>query len=86
MIAAGWRKPARVSAGTKRGAILLRPVVGTAVEELRPALHRRTPWWKRLWALIASGAMAVALGATIATTVGFGAAWLIITLSDMLKR
>ena len=43
-------------------------------------------WWRRLWAIAASGALAVWVGAVVATIVGFGVAWLVITLTDLLKQ
>jgi hypothetical protein len=49
-------------------------------------LHRRTQWWKKVWALFASSTMAVITGMIAATLVGFGASWIVITLSHMLKK
>ncbi len=86
MIAAGWRKRAKVTVAATRPRVFLRPLVGAEVEELRPELYRHTCWWRRLWSVTASTAMAIALGAVAATIVDFGAAWLIINLSDKLKR
>ncbi len=49
-------------------------------------MAKRSPWWRRLWAIAASGALAVWVGAVVATIVGFGVAWLVITLTDLLKQ
>jgi hypothetical protein len=49
-------------------------------------INKRTPWWRRLFSLAMIPSMAVVLGAAVATIVGFGVAWVIITLSDMLRR
>ena len=86
MIAAGWRKPARASARTPRARGPFRAIVGTQVEELKTPLAKRTPWWKRLYAIVMIPIVGVVLGAVTATVFGFGAAYLLITLSDMLKR
>jgi hypothetical protein len=55
------------------------------VEEPAP-LHRRTPLWRRAWALVAGSTLAVITGMVAATLIGFGASWVVITLSHMLKR
>ncbi len=49
-------------------------------------LHRRVQWWKKIWALMAGSTMAVVTGMIAATLIGFGASWIVITLSHMLKK
>jgi ABC-type Fe3+ transport system permease subunit len=49
-------------------------------------MYRPAPWWKRVWAAVSGTALALLLGAVLATLIGFGAAWLVITLTDMLKK
>lgn len=49
-------------------------------------MARRSPWWRRLWAIFASSVLAVWIGAVVATIIGFGTAALVITLTNMLKR
>ena len=49
-------------------------------------IGRSTPWYRRVWALVAGSALAVWVGAATATIVGFGGAYLVITLTRMLKR
>jgi hypothetical protein len=85
-IASGWRKPARVTANPARARGPFRPVMGIPVDELRSPLAKRTPWWKRLRSLIVVPLMSVAVGAIVATVVGYGVATVIINLSDMLRR
>jgi hypothetical protein len=85
-IAAGWRKPARVTANPARARFPFRPVMGVPVDELRSPLAKRTPWWKRIRSVVTIPVLAVAAGAIVATVVGYGVATLIITLSDMLRR
>ena len=54
--------------------------------EAEAPLHRRTPLWRKAWALIAGSTMAVLTGMVAATLVGLGASWIVITLSHMLKK
>jgi hypothetical protein len=49
-------------------------------------LHRRTEWWRKVWALFATSTMAAITGVIAATLIGFGASWMVITLSHMLKK
>lgn len=49
-------------------------------------LAARTRWWKRLWSVVAGSVLAVWVGAILATALGFGIAWVIITLTSMLKK
>ena len=50
------------------------------------SLDRRTPLWRRIWAVVAGSTMALVVGAVTATLIGFGASWVVITLSHMLKK
>lgn len=86
MVTTGWRRKARATAASARRPIFVRPIVGAELEELRPDLYDGTSWMQRLRAVTGGVVMAVALGAVLATIVGFGAAWTIITLSDKLVR
>ncbi len=84
LIAAGWRKPARASAATAREGRRSRPAV--ELSETEAELHRRSGLWRRLWAVAASGGLAVVIGAVLATLVSFGVAYTVIRLTDMLRR
>lgn len=53
---------------------------------MQTPLARRAGPWKRVWAVGASGALAVWLGAVVATVLGFGLAWAVITFTHMLKK
>ncbi|MEO7369419.1 MAG: hypothetical protein ABIZ69_01060 [Ilumatobacteraceae bacterium] len=86
LVAAGWRKPARATANPARALRPRRARVGLPVVEADAPLHRRTQWWRRIWALVAGSTMAMVLGAIIATLIGFGASRIVITLSHMLKK
>jgi hypothetical protein len=78
LIASGWRKPARATADPARDPAEL-------VEQKMP-LAENTPLWRRLRAVVASSVLAVWIAAIAATAIAFGAAWLVITLTDMLKK
>jgi hypothetical protein len=56
------------------------------VETTSTTLHRRTPIWRRIWAVVASGVLGVVTGAVLATVIAAGIAWTVITLSDMLRQ
>jgi hypothetical protein len=57
------------------------------VEEVdAPIDRRRTAWWRKLWAVFAGSTLAVVTGMVAATLIGFGASWVVVTLSHMLKK
>jgi len=86
LIATGWRKPARATADPARARRSASAPVGLEVAEIKAPMARRTPWWRRVWSVLAASALAVWVGALLATAVGFGVAWLVITLTDLLKQ
>jgi len=49
-------------------------------------LHHRTSLVRKIWAVVASSALAMAIGAIIATVVSFGIAFTVIRLTDMLRQ
>jgi hypothetical protein len=86
LIAAGWRKPARATAPFARGLRRSRGRTPIEVAEIDTEIHRRTPVWRRLWAVTASSAIAVVTGAVLATLVSAALAYSVVTLTDMLRR
>ena len=60
--------------------------MGLTVLEVEVPLHRRTAWFRKIWALAAGSTMAVITGMIAATLIGFAASWIVITLSHMLKK
>jgi hypothetical protein len=86
LIAAGWRKPARATAVSPRAFRRDRVRTPIIVEEAPTKLHRRTALWRRVWAIVASGVIAVVTGVVIATLVSAGIAFTVITLTTMLRR
>ena len=49
-------------------------------------MAKRSRWWQRLWSVVAGSVLAVWVGAVVATVIGFGTAYLVITLTNMLKK
>ena len=86
MIAAGWRKSARATADPARARRPSRAPVGIPMEDVHAPLYRPASIWRRLWSLVAGSAIAVVTGALLATFLGFGIAYAVITLSNMLKK
>jgi hypothetical protein len=86
LIATGWRKPARATADPARARRPRRANPGVEVDAIDTPIASGTPWYRRVWALVAGSALAIWVGAAAATIVGFGGAYLVITLTHMLKR
>jgi hypothetical protein len=86
LIATGWRKTARATADPARARRPHRAPAGVEVTALPSPLATRTRWWKRLWSVLAGSVLAIWVGAVAATAIGFGVAWMVITLTSMLKK
>ena len=86
LVLAGWRKNARATARTPRGEPILRrqwepvPIAETTT------LYKRPGPLRRLWAAVASSSIAIVIGAVLAVVIAFGSAFLVITLTDLLKQ
>jgi hypothetical protein len=86
LIATGWRKTARAAADPARASDLKAGRTGVEVVEVEAPFDRSTPVLRRIAAAATGGVLAVWIGAVVATIVGFGLAYGVITLSHMLKR
>lgn len=86
LIASGWRKPARAATDPARARFRRALPVQVPVVEQETPLAEHTPLWKRVWAVIASGGLAIWVAAVTATVIAFGTAWIVVTLTDMLKQ
>jgi hypothetical protein len=84
LIATGWRKTARAAAPSARGTSARHR--GVEVHEADAPLHRPPSMPRRVWAALAGTGLAIWVGAIAATAIGFGVAFLVITLTSMLKR
>lgn len=60
--------------------------VPIAVAETVVPLYKRPNPIRRVWAVVASSGIAVVIGAVLATIVAFGLAYVVVTLTDLLKQ
>jgi hypothetical protein len=84
LIATGWRKPARATVPVPRarpGAPRRAPI---EVEPVAVRSYRRTPIWRRIWALLAASTLTAVTGAVVAIVLSAALAYVVITLSDLL--
>ncbi len=87
LVFAGWRKNARaVPKLPRREPILRRRWEPIGIAESTVPLYKRPGPIRRVWAIVASSAIAVVLGVVIAITVSFGLAYVVTTLTDLLKQ
>jgi len=84
LVLAGWRKTARAQPKGPRSPAPRRVPVEVTHVVARP-YHPAGPL-RRVWAAVASGGLAVVIGAALATVTGFGLAWMVVTLTDLLKK
>ncbi|MCU1500830.1 MAG: hypothetical protein JWM12_184 [Ilumatobacteraceae bacterium] len=56
------------------------------MEEAHAPLYRPATIWRRVWSLCAGSVVAIITGAVLATFLGFGFAYAVITFSNMLKK
>lgn len=86
LLLTGWRKTARATPKTSRGGDrAARQVPFAVAREATPAYTPSSPL-KRLWSLIASGGLAIVVGAVIATTFAFAVSLIVIRMTDLLKQ
>ncbi len=89
LLFAGWRKTARAQPKRHRSSVdpLTQPrrVPYEVRETVAPPYHPAGVL-RRVWAVVASSGLAVVIGAVIATITAFSLAWIVITLTDLLKQ
>jgi hypothetical protein len=87
LIAAGWRKTARATSRTpRREPIVRRKWVPIGIGETTVPLYKRPNIIRRVWAVVASSSLAVLIGTVFAIIISFGLAYLVVTLTDLLKQ
>jgi hypothetical protein len=86
LIATGWRKTARATAHPARARRPDRAPTGVEVTTVQTPIHAPTPVLRRVWSVVAGSVLAMWVGAVLATVLGFGIAWAVITLTQMLKQ
>jgi ABC-type nitrate/sulfonate/bicarbonate transport system permease component len=86
LMLAGWRKTARAQPkGPRSPSVAPRRVPVELTHSVARPYHAAGPL-RRVWAAVASSGLAIVIGALVATVTGFGLAWMVVTLTDLLKR
>ncbi len=87
LVFAGWRKNARATPRIpRREPILRRPWEPVGIAETTAPLYKRPSVLRRIWAVVAGSGLALVTGAILAIVVAFTSAYLVITLTDLLKQ
>jgi len=87
LVLIGWRKNARgVPQTPRREPKIRRPWVPIGIGETTVPLYKRPGPLRRVWAAVASSGIAVVIGAVTAIVIAFGTAYVVITLTDLLKQ
>ncbi len=87
LLLTGWRKNARAAARIPRESHLpRRKWAPIGVAETTAPLYKRPSILRRIWAVVASSGLAIVIGVVIATVTAFGLAWLVTTMTDLLKQ
>lgn len=87
LVLAGWRKTARAVPRIPRSEpVIRRRWVPIGIAETTAPLYKRPGLVRRLWALVASSGIAIVIGAVLATTIAYGLAYVVTTLTDLLKQ
>jgi ABC-type nitrate/sulfonate/bicarbonate transport system permease component len=86
LLFAGWRKTARAQPKPLRNPYETPRRVPYQVSETVTQPYRPAGLLRRVWAVIASSGLALVIGALIATVTAFSLAWIVTTLTDLLKQ
>jgi ABC-type nitrate/sulfonate/bicarbonate transport system permease component len=86
LLFAGWRKTARAQPRSPRNPLQPpRRVPYSLYEVVAPPYHPPGVL-RRIWSAVASSGLAIVIGAVLATTVAFAVAYLVTTLTDLLRK
>jgi heme A synthase len=86
LLLAGWRKTARAQPKRPRSPYETpRRVPFELRESVAPPYHPAGVL-RRVWAVAASSGLALVIGAVIATITAFSLAWIVTTLTDLLRQ
>jgi len=83
---AGWRKTARAQPKTSRDPIRTPRRIPYEVQVAPAPLYRPAGVLRRIWAVVASTGLTLIIGAMIATIAGFTIAFIVTTMTDLLKQ
>ncbi|MDO8389088.1 MAG: hypothetical protein Q7V57_01255 [Actinomycetota bacterium] len=86
LVATGWRRSVHASAELERSRG--QQAVHEAIElsEEHAPLDAPVPLLQKVWSAVAGFGLAVWVGAATATVIAFGMAYLVVTLTNMLKK
>jgi hypothetical protein len=83
---AGWRKTARAQPKGPRSPITSpRRVPFEVTHGIARPYHTAGPL-RRLWGAVASSGLAIVIGVVVATVTAFSLAWMVVTLTDLLRQ
>jgi heme A synthase len=86
LLLAGWRKTARAQPKGPRSPYQTPRRVPFELRESAAPPYHPAGLLRRVWAVVASSGLAMVIGAVIATITAFSVAWIVITLTDLLKQ
>lgn len=87
LVFAGWRQNARAVPRSPRvEPKFRRPRVPIGIAEATVPLYKRPNVFRRVWAACASLGIGVVVGAVTAIVTAFGLAYIVITLTDLLRQ
>lgn len=85
LIVVGWRRPIR-AAGRHGGRNAPNRARSVEIEHQPTELYRRPNVFRRLFAAIMAGSLAVIIGAVLAVIASFAAIWAVVTVTGLLDR
>jgi len=83
---AGWRKTARAQPKTPRSQMRPPRRVPFEVQAAAAPLYRPAGILRRTWAVVASAGLTLIIGAIIATVAAFSIAFVVTTMTNLLKQ
>ena len=86
LVLAGWRKTARAQPKPPRARLNPPRRVPYQVIEAVAVPYRPAGPLRRLWSVVASSGLALVIGAVIATVTAFALAFIVTTLTELLKQ
>jgi hypothetical protein len=86
LVLAGWRKTARAQPKGSRSPITSPRRVPFEITHGIARPYHAAGLLRRVWAVVASSGLAVVIGVVVATVTAFSLAWVVVTLTDLLRQ
>jgi hypothetical protein len=86
LLFAGWRKTARAQPRSPRSPLRPPRRVPFQVAEVVAPPYRAPGPLRRVWSIVASSGLALVIGAVLATVTAFAVAYMVTTMTDLLKK